>query len=327
MPASLNFEVPYGAEAFGPEVPGAGVLTFSASELAHALFVTGRTPGDQARHGVASVWEWLHRISVIPAYIRRTPDNRLVWSRLALSMDRSEKVSLSYALGQALTGVFSEKVLSVRYLMHVDRYARRYGVRFGATRQRADLFGRRHTGWVVAEAKHRSQAMSADLPGKMIAQKRSIKAIDGEAPEVAFGCVSTFPRGLAGRESSLRLNAFDPVKDEITATTLGVNLDRFLLAYYEPFLAAVDLGDAERSDNSIVVARFEQLGVRVGLLRPIAEVVRQAQVGQAAGLYTRVKEVLQHAEEQVFEQLPHGLAGDGSLVETRWESTLTLTDY
>ncbi|MFM9596273.1 hypothetical protein ACKI1J_40520 [Streptomyces scabiei] len=327
MSASLNFEVPYRAEAFGPEIADTGVLTFSAGELAHALFATGRTPGDQAKHGYASVWEWLHRISVIPAYIRRTPDSRLVRSRLAQSMDRSEKVSLSYALGQALTGVFSKKILSVPYLMHVDRYARRYGVRFTATRQRADLFGRSSTGWVVAEAKGRSQAMSADLPAKMIAQKRSIKAIDGEAPEVAFGCVSSFPRGLAGRESSLRLDAFDPVEDEITAITLGVNLDRFLLAYYEPFLAAVDMGDAHRNDGPFLVAQFEQLGVRVGLLRPIADFVRQAQDRQAAGLYAAVKEVLQGAEEQGLAQLGHGLAGDGTLVEAKWEPSLTLADY
>ncbi|TKA08562.1 hypothetical protein [Actinacidiphila oryziradicis] len=155
MAAALDFEVPYQAEAFGSEVARTGVLTFSASELAHALFATGRTPGDQAKYGHASVWEWLHRMSVIPAYIRRASDNRLVRTQLARSMDRSEKVSLSYTLGQALTGVFSQNILSVRYLMHVDRYARRHGVLFTATRQRADLFGRRDTGWVVAEAKGR----------------------------------------------------------------------------------------------------------------------------------------------------------------------------
>jgi hypothetical protein len=325
---SLDFKVPYSAQAFGPEVAGTGDLTFSAGELAHALFATGRTPGDQAKHGYASVWEWLHRIAVIPAYIRRTPDNRLVRTRLALSMDRSEKVSLSYALGQALTGVFSKKVLSVRYLMHIDRYARRYDVTFTATRQRADLFGRRQTGWVVAEAKGRSQAMSADLPGKLTAQKRSIKAIDGEAPEVAFGCVSSFPRDPAGRTSSLRLDAFDPVEDEVTAIALGVNLDSFLLAYYEPYLAAVDMGDADSSDGPVVAARFEYFGIRVGLLRPIADRVRQAQEGGLTGLYAAVKEALQSAEEQGLAQFGDGqLASDGTLVETRWESALTLTDY
>ena len=55
-----------------------GTLSFTTDDLAHALFATGRAPGDQWAHSMASVWEWIHRTSLIPAYIRRTP--RGEWS-------------------------------------------------------------------------------------------------------------------------------------------------------------------------------------------------------------------------------------------------------
>ena len=120
------FDVRYRAEAFPNFVARNGVLHFDAADLAHALFVTGRAPGDQARHGDMSVWEWIHRTSLVPAYVRRGSTGRLMKSALADSLDRSEKVALSYALGQAMTGIFAQQNLGVTHLMHVDRYAERW---------------------------------------------------------------------------------------------------------------------------------------------------------------------------------------------------------
>src|SRR4051794_38104598 len=112
------FEVPYRALAFPPgAVPVTGSLTFTADDLAHALFATGRAPGDERAHGTASVYEWLHRTSLVPAYVRRRYGGALVRSSLALSLDRSESVSLSYALGQAMTAIFCRTQLSVDFLM------------------------------------------------------------------------------------------------------------------------------------------------------------------------------------------------------------------
>lgn len=76
-----------------------GTLGSTVNDLAHALFATGRAPGDQARFGDASFWEFVHRASLIPASVRINSSGRLVKSALALELDRSEKVALSYALG------------------------------------------------------------------------------------------------------------------------------------------------------------------------------------------------------------------------------------
>jgi len=194
-------------------VPHRSSLSFTTDDLAHALFVTGRAPGDRRSHGAASFWEWLHRTSVIPAYVRRNASGRLVRSRLATELDRSEKMAFSYALGQAMTAIFCERLLSVTHLMHVDRYAARHRVQFGTRRMRADLFGHSSAGWVVAEAKGRSNAMEMGLRSKLVAQKRTIKSIQGAAPAIALGCVASFPPEVG----TMRIDAVDPVEDEPAA--------------------------------------------------------------------------------------------------------------
>ncbi len=295
-----------------------GSLEFTANDLAHALFVTGRAPGDQSAYGAASVWEFLHRTSLIPAYIRRNRARRLVRSRLARELDRSEKVALSYALGQALSGIFCTQVLSVRFLMHVDRYGERYGMQFGATRKRADLFGQGSPGWIVVESKGRSNSMESDLREKLVAQKRSVSTIEGNPPGVALGCVASIPPST----SVLRVDAFDPTSDQVEEIAISADFDRYILAYYEPFIAAIDTGNAtldEESSNPYASAEFQAFRLRVGLLRSIEQRVRAAIQGQLEGLAQDIQSILED----------RSLAGasDGTLVESDWEQAITINDW
>jgi hypothetical protein len=204
--------------------------------------------------------------------------------------------------------------------MHIDRYAKRYGIVFGATRKRADLFGRTSSDWVVAEAKGRSRAMETDLPPKLIAQKRSIRTIDGQVPAVAYGCVASFPLGGYGNDY-MRVDAFDPVENENEAIDLNVNIDQFLLAYYEPYLAAIDFGERD-DDNRYIAARYPQFGIRVGLLRPVVQRLQEASGGKVAGLFGSITDLLNSGDELNSDQFL-----DGTLVQTEWESSLTLTDF
>jgi hypothetical protein len=162
-----EFVVTYRAVEFSTPsgLNGTHRLIFTADALAHALFTTGRAPGDAAGHGWTSVFEWLHRVALMPAYLRRRRDGRITRSDLARELDRSEKVALSYAVGQAMTGIFATQLLDVRFLMHVDRYGGSYQLVVPPnTKSRPDPFGQRRTGgWVVAEAKGRSTPIDADL--------------------------------------------------------------------------------------------------------------------------------------------------------------------
>jgi len=315
------FLVDYQASGFpSGTVRRAGSISFSANDLAHALFATGRSPGDQRSYGNASLWEFVHRAALIPAYIRRDSGRRLIRSQLAIDLDRSEKVGVSYALGQALTGIFCQRILSIPFLMHIDRYGRHHGIVFGSTRKRADLFGCGATpGWVVAEAKGRSNSMEPELQDKLVEQKRSVISIQGQRPALALGCVASFPP----QTSVMRVDAFDPEPEVEDPLVIAADLDRYMLAYYEPFIVAIDAGESE-SDREpspvIVTARFEALGIRIGLLRSIEQKVRSASSGELTGLGQSILSELDSS---------HSAApfSDGSLFEVDWESSLTINDW
>lgn len=311
------FRADYSASSFPPDTLAiSGVLNFSPEDLAWALFVTGRAPGDETVHGAASFWEFVHRASLIPAYIRRGPGMDLVRSGLALSLDRSEKGALSYALGQAMTGLFCSRFLGVDRLMHVDRYLGRFGPTFGPGAQRPDLFGPSASGWVVAEAKGRSNAMESGLRDTLEAQKRSVRSIGGAPPHLALGCVASFPPSV----SSLRVDAFDPAELGRQHVDLDVDPDRYALAYYEPWLLALGFGQPEEYREGISVSYHQALGIRLGLPTPVVEAVRRAKQGDLRGLAERVSSILAEPGFQA-------LRSDGTLVETEWDNAISLEDW
>lgn len=313
------FEARYRAYAFPTGVVnGGGKLSFTTDDLAHALITTGRAPGDRSRYGAASAYEWLHRVALIPAYIRRNYHGRLTRSRLALELDRSELVGVSYALGQAMTALFCRMELSVSHMMHIDRYFQQYGLQF-TSRKRADLFGLSPNGWVVAEAKGRSRTMESDLRGKLTLQKRSVVAVCGTAPWVALGCVASFPV----RHGGMELDAFDPEEAEPDAFAIPGSADSVMLAYYLPFLTIVELGGSGTdATEQLVVGNFDQLGVRVGLLRSIYEQVRRFQESDADGLSDGIREILREAPLAEL-----GLLPDGTAVDTNWSEAVSVQDW
>lgn len=317
---SSRFFVPFKSESFPPRFGNrSGVLTFTASDLAHSLFVTGRAPGDQKLFGDASVWEWIHRSSLIPAYVRRSPAGRLFRSDLALTLDRSEKVALSYALGQAMTGVFCRQVLGVPLLLHVDRYQSRWRVDLGGSRKRPDLFGRLGpAAWVVAEAKGRSNAAEASLGTALVAQKNVIKTVAGHKPVVLMGCVASFPAPAPGIVGSMRVDAVDPEPDP-EGDEVEIDEARYLVAYYEPFIRAVEggIGVPDSRDGG---SRALGNGVTVGLREDLYEVLTSLEGSDLVNAYDSLDLVPSN------EQAELGWRSDGTQVTTNWEPSFVLGD-
>jgi hypothetical protein len=321
---TLSFRVGYMTSGFSPGVvTRIGELSFGGSELVHGLFTAGRAPGDQLIYGDASVWELLHRASLVRAYIRSNYDQRLTLSRLAWDLDRSERAAVLYAIGQAMTCIFSRQVLSMQYLMHIERYASRWAIDFG-NRKRPDLFGRSPQGWIVAEAKGRSSTPDTPLRTRIREQKSSVTSIQGQKPALAIGCISYF----SSQEPWLRMDVIDP-KFDSEGIELGVDADRFILTYYEPFLMAVDMGrDSEErqslrvpSDDDVVSVQFGSFDLRIGLLRSIDALVRQAKSsGDLTGLSQTVARILESDGRG-------SLFPDGTLVEAQWDDSISTADW
>ncbi|QQQ74799.1 hypothetical protein IOD16_27180 [Saccharothrix sp. 6-C] len=216
-----------------------------------------------------------------------------------------------------MTAIFCEWELATAYLMHIDRYSNHFGISFGATQQRADLFGLAPKGWVVAEAKGRSSGVGSDLRDKMVAQKRSVSDINGSRPWVALGCVAYFPP----QSGYMQLSAFDPDEDDIETISLQVSMDRLMLAHYLPFVRAIEIGDAEE-DSSMDMASFGPLGLRVGLPSRLRERIRSAELGEIQGLYEDVLEILDRSSEDTPRR-----PADGTTVTTNWDEAMSFDDW
>lgn len=315
-----DFQVSTSCVGFPPGiVPDWSVTGFTAADLAAALFTTGRAPGDEARHGWASVAEFVHRAALIPAYVRQGRSKQLIRSELATELDRSEKVNLSYSLGQAMAGVFAQQCLGVSRLMHVDRYGPDYGAGFGPSRERPDLFGMGPGGWVVVEAKGRSNGMESALPAKVKSQASNVASIGGTTPWIACGVVAQFPPP----GQTMKLYALDPEPTEV-ALSWQVDPDRFIEAYYAPFLRALDLGPRQALVDTpvwdIEAVDLGAVGVRVGLHRDLAGLLREREGEDMAGLARDVNALVEGLAEE------EAIRPDGSWFETSWGDALGLQD-
>ncbi|MEV6002165.1 hypothetical protein AB0M25_23545 [Streptomyces griseomycini] len=301
------------ATLFPVGVPVKQELTVLPEDLVRALFIAGRAPYDWAKHGRSSTYEWCHRVAVLPAYLSWSDDpvRRITRTALAHELDPSEKSMLSYTLGQAMCQLFAERQLSVRFFMHVARYASTYGLTFAPGQSRADFFGERTDGgYVVAEAKGRSGPLTKDLRETMEEQKRTIKTIKGEEPEIAYASAVHF----SSAHGPMRLTAIDPEEAAPRAVDLPVDPDLHVLAYYAPFLDAfahqepLMLGD-------YVVASFTALDVTLGVLAPVLQrVQRAARRNETEGLRDDVLRLLARHRPR----LERTLYGDGTLFAADW---------
>ncbi|WP_157171815.1 hypothetical protein [Nocardia higoensis] len=225
-----------------------------------------------------------------------------------------------------MTTIFCNQVLDVSHLLHIDRYAATFGVAFANGRKRADLIGQAPKGWVVAEAKGRSRAMEPKLRGKLIEQKRTVLSIEGAPPWLALGCVASFPNG------DLVVDAFDPETPDENAIRLDdLTRDRYLYAYYLPFIEALgagtyatgrEAGTIHALDMPFEMSTFGDFGVQLGLLSGIAELTRETPANDPVGFGERVLEILDTAREREVVMFP-----DGSIFQTSWTNAIQAQDW
>lgn len=307
---SAGLRAPFTASSFptGSGVPYYGDMMFTLSELLHALFVTGRASGDEWAHGSASLFEWVHRVSVVPAYLARRPGGLLRRTSLADTLDRSEKVNLSYALGQAGTALFAQSQLGVTRLLHFDRYGRTHGAVL-SSRRSPDLFGMGTGGWVIAESKGRSNTSDLRFAREAKTQASMVLSVSGQAPWCRAGIVTFFDNP----NRNMGLAAVDPPPDEEAVALPTVDVSRVDYAYYSAFASAVgdDADDEVVDGEQYRVRRLDGIDLTLGLHVEIYERVRQAGRSRVLDL-DEVRIPLSDLRRP--EVLP-----DGTLVRAVWE--------
>lgn len=293
-----------------------GHLDFDASDLARAIFTTGRAPADWFGHGEASFFEFVHRVSLIPAYLRNR-GFRIVRSLLLESLDRSEKVAISYALGAAMSSLFTEKCLGVWGLLHIDRYGRDANLAFTSP-QRPDYFGIGTGGWVVVESKGRSRGVPAVLLRHLASQKNAVGTINGTDPWVRAGVVANFATGR------LSVEAIDPPprqRDSPEPVPVQIHIDRFVFQYYRPFVRVLERGEPFEPQEGVLAVSFPAIGVDVGLHREILGLIPTSLGEGERGWAQRLIERIGSGFGQEV-----GLKIDGSYFATEWSEALAARD-
>ena len=120
--------------------------------------------------------------------------------------------------------------LGVPWLMHVDRYYHTLKLT-STSRMRPDLIGpdvRRR--WLVAEAKGRTGGSDPAALARMQLQKRSILRVGRSRPYHSIGSLAYF------EDDCLSVRVIDPDDVERDSVEYPFEIDRFIWAYYQPFV-------------------------------------------------------------------------------------------
>jgi hypothetical protein len=123
----------------------------------------------------------------------------------------------------------------------------------------------------------------------------------------------------------LRVDAFDPTKDDLEAADFDIELDRYILAYYEPFVTAIDFGEPDPEQGPHAVARIGGLNLRIGLLRSVVERMQEARGvrgGAITGLHGFVLSALREGTA-----LGDRTFRDGTLLDAAWDDAISIVDW
>lgn len=216
-----------------------------------------------------------------------------------------EKRIVSYNLGMAFAKFYSEKLLDIPNLVHIEFLKKQNVVNFvhqaGNIRPKEpDLVGQTADGnWHIFEAKGVSSSIS-QLNSKISEAKNQVQqvaTIHGVAPTTGSACAT-----YIGRDRILT-HLEDPPSEE--GKRVEFNRERFIESYYSPFLLAVQALARplrrERIDGLRVdFFDLQQSGrkLSIGLDSDISELIRSKKYDLDESITKRLKEYSSTEREQ-----------------------------
>nr|WP_315482793.1 hypothetical protein [uncultured Undibacterium sp.] len=175
-----------------------------------------------------------------------------------------KKRIISYNLGMALAKFYSQELLDIPHLIHVETLKKQNAVTFiaqtGTVRPREpDLVGQTSEGdWHIFEAKGVSGS-TGQLPGKIADAKiqvNQVSAIQNSSPSTRNACAS-----YIGADRILTLLE-DPPSD--AEKSIAVETGKFLKAYYAPYFLADQIEGVIRRSLRMEGRSFEAIELRSG---------------------------------------------------------------
>lgn len=295
--------IPYTASDFAPHwgsrLTGTHYLSVSWQELVWAAITVGK-PGvaHLLSHGWHSISDVIVRSHTVYANLRQDLFGYHK-SDLYHELDPTEKGASSYFMGMVAAKILCARLLHTPWLLHLSMFQAVGGVVSLNGRSQPDLVGIDRNGqWVVAEAKGRSGAFSADAMLNAKRQTRRLRRINGNYPHVRVAVQAYFTPELSFAIS-------DPEEIEDEAYDLFLNENAAIRRYYSFPLEAIR--------NSV---RRERFGGQEFQLETIDE------VGVTLGLSTDMRQYLDSDESLKFA----ALRDRGNPKEDQTESPFSFSD-
>ena len=208
-----------------------------------------------------------------------------------------EKRIVSYNLGMTFAKLYSEKLLDIPNLIHIEFLKKQNAVTFvpqigGSRSKEPDLVGQTADGkWHIFEAKGVSSSAS-HLNGKIAEAKnqvRQVETIHGTPPSTGTACAT-----YIGPDRILTYLE-DPPSDE--GKRVEIDQGKFLDSYYAPFfLAAKSFGRSSRLEriDGLDVEFYDldhaNIKLSIGLDREVLELIQSNEYGFPQSIITRLKQ-------------------------------------
>ena len=205
--------------------------------------------GHLIQFGIYSTFEITYRAALIYANLRETLVGMLTRSAAYDGLDPSEKGAISYFVGMTFTKLFSNRLLNVPWLMHLDVYRQQLQAIL-AGKSKPDLVGlTAGSDWVTVESKGRTNGYEESVLESAKMQTQQLTTIQGVQPILRVGSLTYFSAG------NLQFAMRDPKGDSHRARIKDLPLAKDVLigSYYRPF--QVLLREATRVRKIIVNGR------------------------------------------------------------------------
>lgn len=208
-----------------------------------------------------------------------------------------EKRIISYNLGMTFAKLYSEKLLNIPNLIHIEFLKKQNAVRFiqqpGNQRSKEpDLVGQTADGtWHIFEAKGVSSSTS-QLNGKIAEAKNQVQqvaTVNGVAPSTGSACAT-----YIGSDRILTYIS-DPPSDK--GKRVEINKEKFLDSYYAPFFIAeriLDIPTRKESIDGLDVdfydLHYARRKLSIGLTHEVVELIQTRNYDLLQNVSTRLKE-------------------------------------
>lgn len=246
--------------SLGSMLHGTHTIEVSWNDIVWAAISVGKTSlTDMFAHSHHSVDEILYRAYMIWANLWEA-DGRIYRSPAYDKLDPTEKGAISYFLGMTVAKLFSWRLFSAPWMVHLDRLVDYHDVGL-LGRSRPDLAGldvsRR---WLVVEGKGRSGNYSQATMDQAKKQVRQIRDIAGKVPHLKVGVQSYF-------SPCLFVTLVDPEEPLADSISIELSEDDVVSAYYGRFDRLRESPQRTRdiAGSAHNLVDFDAIGVSVGI--------------------------------------------------------------